>query len=69
MFSNFEYLWAHAYLEYIIKAIIVLVIGLILIKIILNAIRKLLKKTKLDEASHKFFLLILHKPVLYPDKV
>ena len=59
MFSNFEYLWAHAYLEYIIKAIIVLVVGLILIKITLNAIRKLLKKTKLDEASHKFFLGVI----------
>jgi len=59
MFSNLAYLGSEVFLAYIGKAIIVLVVGLILMKLILNATRKLLKKTKIDEASHKFFVGVI----------
>lgn len=59
MFSEMAYLGKEVFLVYLGKSLIVLVVGLILIKLILNATRKLLKRTKLDEASHKFFVGVI----------
>jgi small conductance mechanosensitive channel len=59
MFSEMAYLGKEVFLVYLGKSLIVLVVGLILMKLILNATRKLLTKTKLDEASHKFFVGVI----------